>query len=68
MTAYSSIASEKIPPNLSRRFLFKVGAVNYAEAVRSWAQGHKAREEKNIPFVEITEEIKTQIDVKNPKQ
>lgn len=68
MEAYTSITSEKIPANKSRRFLFQVGAVNYAKAVIKWAQGYKAREEKNISSVEITEELKTQIDVKNPKQ
>lgn len=69
MKAYTSILSEKIPANKSRRFLFTVGAVNYAEAVVKWAHGHKAIESSPTSFsgMSVTD-IEQQIEVKNPKQ
>lgn len=46
--AYTSITSEKLPPNSSRNFLLEVGPIKYAEAVRTLAKQHKSNKQEEV--------------------
>lgn len=67
MEAYTSVASQKIPPNSARKFLLEVGAEGYTKAVMKLA--HSTKEKPYQPIAGMSEDdIKAWLDVKIPTQ